>query len=191
MILFLKKWERVNLRKTLSSLLLILLLYSCQENIDFQNNKESIYDYNKDEISGDPIRINILEGSADIYKILSDTLLDSLGNILLYGGVGIEVFDQEGNKTNDVFSDRAIVYSESDSMSAYGNVMAVSALNGYRLYTKKIILYNDTKLVKSNHEVLFVQGNDSLRGIGFWSDFDMVNWKIDKPIGSIEKGKNE
>ena len=191
MILFLKKWERVNLRKTLSSLLLILLLYSCQENIDFQNNKESIYDYNKDEISGDPIRINILEGSADIYKILSDTLLDSLGNILLYGGVGIEVFDQEGNKTNDVFSDRAIVYSESDSMSAYGNVMAVSALNGYRLYTKKIILYNDTKLVKSNHEVLFVQGNDSLRGIGFWTDFDMVNWKIDKPIGSIEKGKNE
>ncbi len=181
----------MNLRKTLSSLLLILLLYSCQENIDFQNNKESIYDYNKDEILGDPIRINILEGSADIYKILSDTLLDSLGNILLYGGVGIEVFDQEGNKTNDVFSDRAIVYSESDSMSAYGNVMAVSALNGYRLYTKKIILYNDTKLVKSNHEVLFVQGNDSLRGIGFWSDFDMVNWKIDKPIGSIEKGKNE
>ena len=181
----------MNLRKTLSSLLLILLLYSCQENIDFQNNKESIYDYNKDEISGDPIRINILEGSSDIYKILSDTLLDSLGNILLYGGVGIEVFDQEGNKTNDVFSDRAIVYSESDSMSAYGNVMAVSALNGYRLYTKKIILYNDTKLVKSNHEVLFVQGNDSLRGIGFWSDFDMVNWKIDKPIGSIEKGKNE
>ncbi len=181
----------MNLRKKLNSLLLILLLYSCQENIDLQNNKESIYDYNTDEISGDPIRINISEGSVDIYKILSDTLLDSLGNILLYGGVGIEVFDKEGNKTNDVFSDKAIVYSESDSMSAYGNVMAVSALNGYRLYTKKIILYNDTKLVKSNNEILFVQGNDSLRGIGFWSDFDMVNWKIDKPIGLIEKGKDE
>ena len=76
-------------------------------------------------------------------------------------------------------------------MSAYGNVMAVSALNGYRLYTKKIILYNDTKLVKSNNEVLFVQEDDSLRGVGFWSDFDMVNWKTDKPIGLIEKGTNE
>ena len=91
--------------------------------------------------------------------------------------------------TNDVFSDRAIVYTDSDSMSAYGNVMAVSALNGYRLYTEKIMLYNDTKSVKSNNEVLFVQGNDSLRGIGFWSDFDMVNCKIDKPIGLIQKGK--
>ncbi len=181
----------MNLKKNLSSLILILLLYSCQENIDLQKNEQSIYDYNTDEISGDPIRISISEGSADIYKILSDTLLDSLGNILLYGGVGIEVFDQEGNKTNDVFSDKAIVYSQSDSMSAYGNVMAVSALNGYRLYTEKIILYNDTKLVKSNNEVLFVQDKDSLRGIGFWSDFDMVNWRIDKPIGLIQKGKNE
>ena len=179
------------MKKILNNFILILLLYSCQENIDFQKNKESIYDYNSDEILGSPVRISISEGNADIYKIVSDTLLDSLGNILLYGGVGIEVFDKKGKKTNDVFSDRAIVYTNSDSMSAYGNVMAVSALNGYRLYTKKIILYNDTKLVKSNNEVLFVQGNDSLRGIGFWSDFDMVNCKIDKPIGSIEKGNNE
>jgi hypothetical protein len=26
-----------------------------------------------------------------------------------------------------------------------------------------------------------------LQGIGFWSDFDMENWKIEKPIGSITK----
>ena len=126
--------------------------------------------------------------SPAIYKIVSDTLLDSLGNILLYGGVGIEVFDKKGEKTNDVFSDRAIVYTDSDSMSARGNVMAISALNGYRLYTDKIMLYNDTKLVRSNNEVLFVQRDDSLRGVGFWSDFDMVNWRIDKPIGLIQKG---
>ncbi len=59
------------------------------------------------------------------------------------------------------------------------------------MYTEKIILYNDTKLVKSNSEILFVQNEDSLRGIGFWSDFDMVNWKIDKPIGLIQKGDND
>ena len=179
------------MKNLLNSFVLSLLLYSCQENSDFQKNKESIYDYNVDEISGNPIRISISEGNTNIYNIVSDTLLDSLGNILLYGGVGIDVFDKEGKKTNDVFSDRAIVYTDSDSMSAYGNVMVVSVLNGYRLYTKKIILYNDTKLVKSNNEILFVQGNDSLRGVGFWSDFDMVNWKIDKPIGTINKGQNE
>jgi len=168
-------------------LLFLLLLYSCQEENFLEKKKNSIYNYNSDEIIGDPIRINIYEGNVNIYKIAADTLLDSLGNIVLYGGVGIQVFNEEGKKTNDVFSDKAIVYSNSDSMSAYGNVVLISSLNGYRLYTEKIILYNDTKLVKSNNEVLFVNNRDSLRGIGFWSDFDMTNCKIDKPIGSIEK----
>ena len=176
------------MKKILNNLILILLLYSCQENIDFQKNKESIYDYNSDEILGNPVRISISEGNADIYKIVSDTLLDSLGNILLYGGVGIEVYN-EGDKTNDIFSNRAIVYSESDSMSAYGNVKIISSISGYELYTDKIMLFNKTKLVRAREEVLFINDTDSLRGVGFWSDFDMINWKIDKPIGSISKGK--
>ena len=39
----------------------------------------------------------------------------------------------------------------------------------------------------SKSKVLFINGGDSLRGIGFWSDFDMENWRIEKPIGSITK----
>ena len=177
--------------KILNILIILLFLNACQESVDLNQNKESIYDYHSDQILGDPIRISISEGDIDIYKIVSDTLLDSLGNILLYGGVGIEVFDDNGDKTNDIFSNRAIVYTNSDSMSAYGDVMAVSSLNGYKLYTEKIILYNDTKLVKSNSEILFVQNEDSLRGIGFWADCDMVNWIIDKPIGLFQKGDND
>ena len=72
-------------------------------------------------------------------------------------------------------------------MSAYGNVKIVSIINGYELYTDRIMLFNDTKLVRSKEEVLFINEGDSLRGIGFWSDFDMENWTIEKPIGSIEK----
>ena len=117
-------------------------------------------------------------------------MIDSLGNILLFGGVGIEVYN-EGRKTNDIFSNKAIVYSKSDSMSAYGNVKVVSSISGYELYTNKIMLFNNTQLVRSKEEVLFINESDSLRGVGFWSDFDMINWKIEKPIGSISKGKNE
>ena len=43
------------------------------------------------------------------------------------------------------------------------------------------------KSVVSKDKVLFINGGDSLTGIGFWSDFDMENWKIEKPIGSITK----
>ena len=59
------------------------------------------------------------------------------------------------------------------------------------LFTEKIILYNTTQSVVSKDRILFINGGDSLRGIGFWSDFDMENWKIEKPIGSIIKDEDE
>ena len=180
----------INYSKIISILFLSLLIFSCNKGKVEDGIKHSIYDYENDIILGDPIRITISEAEQIIYKIESDTLIDSLGNILLFGGVGIEVYN-EGGKTNDIFSNKAIVYSKSDSMSAYGNVKVESSLSGYELFTNKIMLFNNTQLVRSKEEVLFINESDSLRGVGFWSDFDMINWKIEKPIGSISKGKNE
>ena len=177
----------INLNNIIALSFFCFLVFSCT-NDKVKDRTESIYDYNNDEILGDPIRITISESEKVIYKIESDTLIDSLGNILLFGGVGIEVFS-EGEKTNDIFSNKAIVYSKSDSMSANGNVKIVSSVSGYELFTEKIMLFNETKLVRSQEEVLFINNSDSLKGVGFWSDFDMINWKIEKPIGSISKEK--
>ena len=171
------------MNKSLSILLLFLLSCNVDENI---STTKSIYDYNE-EILGEPINIVISESEKVIYEIKSDKLLDSLGNIILLGGVVIEVFDDNGNKTNDIYSKRAIVYSKTDSMSAFGNVKIVSVITGDQLFTEKIILYNTTQSVISRDKVLFINDGDSLQGIGFWSDFDMENWKIEKPIGSITK----
>ncbi len=170
----------------INKLLLIMIFFlSCNSDKDAPNS-DSIYDYSE-EILGDPISIIISESEKIVYEIKSDKLLDSLGNVILVGGVAIEVFDEIGTKTNDIYSDRAIVYSKTDSMSAFGNVKIVSTVGGDQLYTDKIILYNTTQSVVSNEEVLFINDGDSLRGVGFWSDFDMENWKIEKPIGLINK----
>jgi len=171
----------------LNKLLLILplLLLSCNVDENISDIK-SVYDYNE-EILGEPINIVISESEKIIYEIKSDKLVDSLGNVILLGDVAIEVFDEGGNKTNDIFSKRAIVYSQTDSMSAFGNVKIISAVTGDQLLTEKIVLYNTTQSVVSKNKVLFINGGDSLRGIGFWSDFDMENWRIEKPIGSIIK----
>jgi len=171
----------------LNKLLLILplLLLSCNVDENISDIK-SVYDYNE-EILGEPINIVISESEKIIYEIKSDKLVDSLGNVILLGDVAIEVFDEGGNKTNDIFSKRAIVYSQTDSMSAFGNVKIISAVTGDQLLTEKIVLYNTTQSVVSKNKVLFINGGDSLRGIGFWSDFDMENWRIEKPIGSVAK----
>ena len=122
-----------------------------------------------------------------IYKIESDTLVDSDGDILLFGGVNVKIFENN-LVTNNIYSNNAIVFNKSDSMSANGNVKIISSKNGYILYTDTIMLYNQTNLVRANNEVLFINDEDSLKGIGFWSDFDMENWRIEKPIASIIKG---
>tara|TARA_B100001750_G_scaffold48508_1_gene36645 strand:+ start:699 stop:1223 length:525 start_codon:yes stop_codon:yes gene_type:complete len=165
----------------------LLLLLSCNVDENISNTK-SVYDYNE-EILGEPINIIISESEKIIYEIKSDKLVDSLGNVILLGDVAIEVFDEGGNKTNDIFSKRAIVYSQTDSMSAFGNVKIISAVTGDQLLTEKIVLYNTTQSVVSKNKVLFINGGDSLRGVGFWSDFDMENWRIEKPIGSVAKDK--
>ena len=101
-------------------LVLFLVLFSCKSIETELNKKNSIYEYANDEILGNPIRIHISEKENIIYKIESDTLIDSLNNILLFGGVNVQVFDEDAKKINDIYSDRAIVYSRSDSMSAFG-----------------------------------------------------------------------
>ena len=165
--------------------LTVLLLSACSVD-DNVSDMQSIHD-SSEEIIGEPIHIIISESEKIIYEIKSDKLLDSLDNVILLGGVMIEVYDEDGSKTNDIYSQRAIVYSKTDSMSAFGNVKIVSSITGDKLFTNKITLYNKTESVVSKSEVLFINGGDSLKGIGFWSDFNMENWKIEKPIGSIIK----
>ena len=109
-----------------------------------------------------------------------------MGSIILTGGVAIQVFNDKGLKTNDIFSEKAIVHSNTDSMSAYGNVEILSALTGDQLFTEKIIMFNTTQSVLSRDEILFINDGDSLAGYGFWSDFDMNNWRIDKPKGFMK-----
>ena len=101
----------------LSRLVLFFFLFQSCTVDETQKEGPSIYDYNE-EITGQPINISIYESENIIYEINSDRLVDSLGSIILTGGVAIQVFNDKGLKTNDIFSEKAIVHSNTDSMSA-------------------------------------------------------------------------
>ena len=86
-----------------------------------------------------------------------------------------------------MYSDSAIVYTNSDSIKAFGNVL-IESLKGYKLITEEIILFNNSNLVKSNNDVIFTSNNnDTLYGTGVWSNFDMSNSQIQSPKGSMSK----
>ena len=163
--------------------LLFLLIFSCKSE---EPSYESVHSFIDNEIYGDPIIIEIFKDSKPSIKINSNFLnRHNEGNTLLYGGVYADLFNQEGKKTSEMYSDTAIVFNQSDSVKAIGNII-LESVRGFKLHTHEIILYNDSKLVKSKHNIMFTSNeNDTLYGKGFWSNFDMSNFQILKPFGHM------
>ena len=168
---------------------IILLLFSC--NKKQEKHGSSILNYIDNEITGSPLKIEISENDKLSIKIQSDTLYKyNNGNIIMFGGVYADLFNSEGIKSSEMHSDTAIIFNNSDSVKAYGNI-EVESIRGHKLLTSEIVLYNDVKLVHTNKNVIFTSNKkDTLHGKGFWSNYDMSKSKILKPIGVIEN-KNE
>jgi len=166
-------------------ILLLFLLFSC--NKDSKNQGTSIVNYIDNEIIGSPLKIEISEDDKISIKIQSDTLYKyNNGNIIMFGGVYADLFDSKGIKSSEMHSDSAIIFDNSDSVKAYGNI-EIKSIRGSKLLTTEIVLYNDVKLVHTNKDVMFASNNkDTLYGKGFWSNYDMSNSKILKPIGVIK-----
>ena len=152
-------------------------------------SKKSIHSFIDNEIQGD-VRIEIFNQEKPSIFIKSDFLHQyNGGNTLLFGGVYADLYNGQGVKASEMYSDSAIVFANTDSVKALGNV-EIHSVKGYELKTDKLILYNDSKLVKSDSYVSFTSNNeDWLTGKGFWSNFDMTNFQILKPKGMLGGAK--
>jgi len=166
-------------------LLSLLSLFSCSKESE---KGSSISEYIDNVIYGEPIRIEISNNNKISIKISSDTLYQhNGGNTILFGSVYADLFDEDGIKTSELHSDTAIVYINSDSIKAIGDVL-IESTKGFKLFSEELILYNNTKLVKSEKDIVFTSNNsDTLYGTGFWSNFDMTKSQILKPKGTLSK----
>ena len=174
-----------NFSKYIFLLFLPFLSFSCKEDVQPGSSIKSEID---NVIYGNPIKIEITKNENSVMTIHADTLIRANGgNTTLFGRIYADLFDKKGVKSSMMFSDSAIVYTNSDSIKAFGNVL-IESLKGYKLITEEIILFNSSNLVKSNNDVIFTSNsNDTLYGTGFWSNFDMSNSQIQSPKGSMSK----
>ena len=165
--------------------LIILIILGCNKET---HQGSSISQYIDNVIYGEPIRIEISSNNKISIKINSDTLHQhNDGNTILYGNVYADLFDDNGIKTSELHSDTAIVYINSDSLKARGDVY-IKSTKGLKLFSDELILFNDKKLVKSEKDVMFTSNNnDTLYGVGFWSNFDMTESQILKPKGILNQ----
>ena len=186
---------------------LSFLFISCEE-ISQNKNYKSIYDFNYNQITGndEPVRISITEKGETVYKIKCDSLITFEENILLFDNVDIGIFSNNLKSTN-LFSNKATIIGRVENagkktsynfskgnMIAEGDVKINSFANNHKLFTNKIMLYNNNRcniLIDSTDSVIFINNNDTMRGFGFESDCDMKNWEILKPTGVIYQNKNQ
>ena len=168
-------------------LLLIIFFISCSEET---RKGTSISNHIDNVIYGDPVRIEISNKDKISIKITSDTLYKyNDGNTILFGSVYADLFDEAGVKTSELHSDTAIVYMNSDSVKAYGDVL-IESTKGFKLFSEELILFNNTKLVKSEKDIVFATSSgDTLYGTGFWSNFDMTKSQIIEPRGKLSKSE--
>ena len=69
-----------------------------------------------------------------------------------------------------------------------GNVQVFSD-SGYALFSHSILWDNQYKLILSHDSVMFTSTNhDTMYGIGFESDIDLVRFKIFQPFGILHEG---
>ena len=167
--------------------LILLSLSSCKKE---SKKGSSISKHIDNVIYGEPIRIEISNNNKISMKISSDTLYKhNEGNTILFGSVYADLFDKDGIKTSELHSDTAIVYINSDSLKAIGDVL-IESIKGFKLFSEELIIFNNTKLVKSGKDIVFTSNDrDTLYGTGFWSNFDMTESQILKPQGTLSKTK--
>ena len=64
----------------------------------------------------------------------------------------------------------------------------IESIKGFKLFSEELIIFNNTKLVKSVKDIIFTSNkSDTLYGTGFWSNFDMTKSQILKPKGTLSK----
>ena len=102
-------------------------------------------------------------------------------------GITIDFFNEEGQHTSKLTSQKGKLDEKTNNVEAYENVVLVSD-SGYTLQTEKLWWDNTIEKVISDQFVTITTiENDTLHGVGFESDRTLVNWTINEVRGKTAK----
>ena len=102
---------------------------------------------------------------------------NELGHTYLKDSIHADFFDKEGQHNSVLTADSGIVYNQTNSLIAFGDVVVVSD-SGIVLETEKLRWDNELQKIISDVEVRFTTLEDTLIGDSFISDPDLTNYEI-------------
>jgi len=182
----LKQNTAKNLLRSIIPILLGIMLFSCENDINVINSLkidegqavESTYNVSMTMM--DSGRVTMLMESPQVDKYISRHEYVEMPK-----GIHIVFYDSIGGIRSTLDADYAINYSGSKIMEAKNNVIAVNT-DGQTLYTEELIWDQQKHKIYTENEVKIVTEGKILFGDGFIADETMTNWDITNPRGDFE-----
>ncbi|MBU2472150.1 MAG: LPS export ABC transporter periplasmic protein LptC, partial [Bacteroidetes bacterium] len=175
---------------TLSFLLLALSFLSCEEkikpavtntnygqNVPVQESWNSRITFTQE---GRLVAV-VKSGHIAVYEDKRETILSE--------GVRVEFYNDTGERTSVLTSEKGKVFDATRDLEATENVVIVSDSSQTTLRTQKLSWTNSTKKIHSNEYVEIDAPNEKIRGLGFESDQNLQNYKIFRVTGQVENIK--
>ena len=164
----------------------ILLINGCSQETPIEELSKGV-DFPDQESWG--VTIILTDSSIERARVKSGHLekYNQKQHILLDENVEVNFFDEKQKHVAVLNSSKAEVDQKTNNMKAIGNVIAISD-SGITLHTDT--LYWDAKNEKMRTEdsvMITTLEKDTLYGVGFESDSDLANWKIQNPSGVTER----
>tara|TARA_Y100000022_G_C13068557_1_gene292243 strand:- start:89 stop:622 length:534 start_codon:yes stop_codon:yes gene_type:complete len=164
----------------------ILLINGCSQETPIEELSKGV-DFPDQESWG--VTIILTDSSVERARVKSGHLekYNQKQHILLDENVEVNFFDEKQKHVAVLNSSKAEVDQKTNNMKAIGNVIAISD-SGITLHTDT--LYWDAKNEKMRTEdsvMITTLEKDTLYGVGFESDSDLANWKIQNPSGVTER----
>ncbi|MDI6780158.1 MAG: LPS export ABC transporter periplasmic protein LptC [Bacteroidota bacterium] len=175
---------------TLSFLLLALSFLSCEEkikpavtntnygqNVPVQESWNSRITFTQE---GRLVAV-VKSGHIAVYEDKRETILSE--------GVRVEFYNDTGERTSVLTSEKGKVFDATRDLEATENVVIVSDSSQTTLRTQKLSWTNSTKKIHSNEYVEIDAPNEKIRGLGFESDQNLQNYKIFRVTGQVKNIK--
>ncbi len=106
------------------------------------------------------------------------------------GGITVYLFNQKGQVTSVVQSDRGILNEKTNRVEAFGHVVAHADSEDATLYTDHLIFDHKRGKLFTDAYVTVTTPRDTLHGYGFESDQSFHHWVIRKPSGVSKRPVN-
>ncbi|MBC8456239.1 LPS export ABC transporter periplasmic protein LptC [bacterium] len=125
-------------------------------------------------------RLNVVVSAGHTFQYPEDPIINFEDEI------SVDFYDQKNGHISNLIANTATLNKQTNDMYAFGNIF-VKTDSGLVLLTTSLFFDSQQEWIYTKDSVEFRTTKDTLWGVGFESDVNLENWKIEMPTGKFKQ----